>query len=98
MQHILNGRKQDTHRGHRSKHVESCNDFTTIHRTSGINQMDVKSKETSSSNVMIEPQEQIFISDLCCGPPVLGRGYMFQRADRHYYILCFIHPCFTGLQ
>lgn len=71
---------------------------TTIHRISGINQMDVKSEETSSSNVMIEPQEQIFLSDLCCGPPVLGRGYTFQRADRHYYILGFIHPCSTSLQ
>lgn len=60
--------------------------------------MDVKSKETSSSNVMIEPQEQIFLSDLCSGPPVLGRGYMFQRADRHYYILCFIQSCSASLQ
>lgn len=77
---------------------ESCNGFTTIHKISGINCMDVKSKETSLSNVMIEPQEQIFLSDFCCRPPMLGRGYTFQRADRHYYILCFIHPCSAGLQ
>lgn len=77
---------------------ESCNGFSTIRKASGINCTDVKSKETSSSNVMIEPQEQIFLSDLCCWPPTLGRGYTFQRADRHYYILCFIHPCSAGLQ
>lgn len=59
--------------------------------------MEDKSKETSLSNVMIEPQEQIFLSDLCCGPAMLGRGYTLQRADRHYYILCFIHPYSTGL-
>lgn len=77
---------------------ESCNGFSTIRKASGINCMDVKSKETSSSNVMIEPQEQIFLSDLSCWPPTLGRGYTFQRADRHYYILCFTHPCSAGLQ
>lgn len=77
---------------------ESYNGFTIICKTSGKNCMDVKSKETSLSNMMIEPQEQICLSDLCCGPPMLGRGYTFQRADRHYYILCFIHPCSPGLQ
>lgn len=60
--------------------------------------MDVKSKETSSPNVMIEPWEQIFLSDLCCGPPMFGRGYTFQSADRHYYMLSFIHPGSAGHQ
>lgn len=77
---------------------ESGNGFTAIRKASGINCTDVKSEETSSSNVMIEPQEQIFLSDLCCGPPMLGRGYTFRRADRCYYILGFIHPCSAGLQ
>jgi len=43
--------------------------FTTIRKSSGIYSTDVKSKETSSSNVMTEPQEHIFLLDLRVADP-----------------------------